>query len=122
MTSLLKLAAISQHSPPRYPAEPPFQANSPQPVKMTYKSKCSSFEQASIRVMIFHRSVAKCRQAVRSAFCDPAGGRGSRDTLPRTGRPNSITRSEEHTSELQSRFDLVCRLLLEKKKDRNCEQ
>src|SRR5207249_7580133 len=27
-------------------------------------------------------------------------------------------RSEEHTSELQSRFDLVCRLLLEKKKER----
>src|SRR5207249_6224917 len=29
---------------------------------------------------------------------------------------NTIQRSEEHTSELQSRFDLVCRLLLEKKK------
>src|SRR5438067_7000374 len=29
-------------------------------------------------------------------------------------------RSEEHTSELQSRFDLVCRLLLEKKKISNC--
>src|SRR6266704_4965891 len=27
-----------------------------------------------------------------------------------------VDRSEEHTSELQSRFDLVCRLLLEKKK------
>src|SRR5699024_12119920 len=27
-------------------------------------------------------------------------------------------RSEEHTSELQSRFDLVCRLLLEKKKNK----
>src|SRR5207249_5535224 len=27
-----------------------------------------------------------------------------------------MARSEEHTSELQSRFDLVCRLLLEKKK------
>src|SRR5699024_11422417 len=27
---------------------------------------------------------------------------------------NSVTRSEEHTSELQSRFDLVCRLLLDK--------
>src|SRR5699024_11811543 len=26
------------------------------------------------------------------------------------------SRSEEHTSELQSRFDIVCRLLLEKKK------
>src|SRR5437868_14741409 len=29
-----------------------------------------------------------------------------------------IGRSEEHTSELQSRFDLVCRLLLEKKKQK----
>src|SRR5699024_11597419 len=28
----------------------------------------------------------------------------------------SLGRSEEHTSELQSRFDLVCRLLIEKKK------
>src|SRR5207249_10836613 len=29
----------------------------------------------------------------------------------------NLPRSEEHTSELQSRFDLVCRLLLEKKKN-----
>src|SRR5438094_5839425 len=35
---------------------------------------------------------------------------GSRILLP------GITRSEEHTSELQSPYDLVCRLLLEKKK------
>src|SRR5438067_5182944 len=36
-------------------------------------------------------------------------------------RPATTTwcRSEEHTSELQSRFDLVCRLLLEKKKKKN---
>src|SRR5699024_11963940 len=33
-------------------------------------------------------------------------------------RENQVPRSEEHTSELQSRFDLVCRLLLEKKKDK----
>src|SRR5699024_12872370 len=32
-----------------------------------------------------------------------------------------IDRSEEHTSELQSRFDLVCRLLLEKKKAKQKE-
>src|SRR5207249_8996673 len=34
---------------------------------------------------------------------------------PRAGRdrPARRSRSEEHTSELQSRFDLVCRLLLE---------
>src|SRR2546422_8848329 len=31
--------------------------------------------------------------------------------------PTSIKRSEEHTSELQSRLHLVCRLLLEKKKN-----
>src|SRR5207249_6507137 len=31
-------------------------------------------------------------------------------------RLEGALRSEEHTSELQSRFDLVCRLLLEKKK------
>src|SRR5437868_11814501 len=30
-------------------------------------------------------------------------------------------RSEEHTSELQSRFDLVCRLLLEKKKKKQID-
>src|SRR5438067_9416741 len=39
---------------------------------------------------------------------------------PRATRPSSplmVRRSEEHTSELQSRFDLVCRLLLEKKKN-----
>src|SRR5438034_7093238 len=34
-------------------------------------------------------------------------------SIPRPLRP---TRSEEHTSELQSHSDLVCRLLLEKKK------
>src|SRR5436309_5730630 len=40
-------------------------------------------------------------------------------------RRNRQLRSEEHTSELQSRENLVCRLLLEKKKSKkynNCEQ
>src|SRR5699024_767002 len=40
----------------------------------------------------------------------PAG----KTALP--AHPGTALRSEEHTSELQSRFDLVCRLLLEKKK------
>src|SRR5260221_6392828 len=35
-------------------------------------------------------------------------------------RPKISLRSEEHTSELQSHSDLVCRLLLEKKKNRQC--
>src|SRR5437868_8099525 len=36
--------------------------------------------------------------------------------IAKWGMPCRKLRSEEHTSELQSRFDLVCRLLLEKKK------
>src|SRR5699024_12104902 len=46
---------------------------------------------------------------------------GTSPTFPKSskdsyGKRLSRRRSEEHTSELQSRFDLVCRLLLEKKK------
>src|SRR5438034_7496701 len=37
----------------------------------------------------------------------------------RYAREMDLPRSEEHTSELQSHSDLVCRLLLEKKKKRN---
>src|SRR3712207_8687707 len=56
----------------------------------------------------------------------PATGPGSREDDPLTpigeyansavGRERVLERSEEHTSELQSRQYLVCRLLLEKKK------
>src|SRR3712207_7726522 len=53
-----------------------------------------------------------------------AGGRGVGDAVGRPGRvllaqfaaEPAAARSEEHTSELQSRQYLVCRLLLEKKK------
>src|SRR5438874_3341817 len=48
--------------------------------------------------------------AARHARVQAAGGAGLRAGGPR---------SEEHTSELQSRRDLVCRLLLEKKKTKN---
>src|SRR5207249_10472684 len=60
--------------------------------------------------------------------CPPARGKPALDAprllparLPRVHRRVAYLaaagagRSEEHTSELQSRFDLVCRLLLEKK-------
>src|SRR6266516_6661065 len=47
----------------------------------------------------------------RSIGVDPLQLRG-----PLAGAPVDDDRSEEHTSELQSPYDLVCRLLLEKKK------
>src|SRR5437868_11339919 len=43
-------------------------------------------------------------------------GSHSASSTPRPAGRRVEDRSEEHTSELQSRFDLVCRLLLEKKK------
>src|SRR2546422_3705014 len=45
-----------------------------------------------------------------------AGGAWRHPAAPTLRRP---ARSEEHTSELQSRLHLVCRLLLEKKKKRH---
>src|SRR5437868_9500558 len=56
----------------------------------------------------------------RSAVCLFALAADARDQAAAAPIRDSSTigaaRSEEHTSELQSRFDLVCRLLLEKKK------
>src|SRR5207248_9761455 len=51
-------------------------------------------------------------RSVHAGFASPAAGAEPAWTL-------RTRRSEEHTSELQSPYDLVCRLLLEKKKQRN---
>src|SRR3712207_6893751 len=53
--------------------------------------------------------------AVGRARCSRLPRRARSDRSPWAGNHNSC-RSEEHTSELQSRQYLVCRLLLEKKK------
>src|SRR3712207_8238311 len=45
---------------------------------------------------------------------------GSESPPPCATRPRAAERSEEHTSELQSRQYLVCRLLLEKKNNHVC--
>src|SRR5437868_15366955 len=54
-----------------------------------------------------------------NSFVDVGDGDGTTVIFTRvvdtTTVPPGVVRSEEHTSELQSRFDLVCRLLLEKK-------
>src|SRR5438034_3428190 len=53
-------------------------------------------------------------------FRSPCRAPSRRPSTSRRARPRSVRhrswRSEEHTSELQSHSDLVCRLLLEKKK------
>src|SRR2546430_10333828 len=52
------------------------------------------------------------RLAVPLSMIDPGG----------IERPSDVGRSEEHTSELQSQSNLVCRLLLEKKKKKQRHQ
>src|SRR5438874_6849613 len=60
-------------------------------------------------------------------FRSRMGRPGTRAMDATTQRRHGFRRSEEHTSELQSRRDLVCRLLLEKKKEQirdpvNCDR
>src|SRR5699024_11242294 len=64
-------------------------------------------------------SVTSKSQSSSSAYLNPSGSTFTCIFVsPMTCTRNS-RRSEEHTSELQSRFDLVCRLLLEKQKKQN---
>src|SRR3712207_8095898 len=56
--------------------------------------------------------------AVRPGGARPDGHK--RVHVRRAVTKSAPRRSEEHTSELQSRQYLVCRLLLEKKKDQSC--
>src|SRR5258707_4017931 len=65
---------------------------------------------------LFRSPIARKR---RSNRIWPTNGSSAWATTPTARQvwPNAAWRSEEHTSELQSRQYLVCRLLLEKKKD-----
>src|SRR5207249_6377815 len=62
----------------------------------------------------------RCRRFCRNASTkiEDLMWEATQESIAPCGVPLRLyrTRSEEHTSELQSRFDLVCRLLLEKKK------
>src|SRR5689334_23798884 len=62
---------------------------------------------------LFRSGVLAGRHA---AVPDRGRHRDQRPAPAQVPLPRSGTRSEEHTSELQSQFHLVCRLLLEKKK------
>src|SRR5260370_8374340 len=77
---------------------------------------------------------SNCREPLALAWaCPLAGGKGYNDRVfglafallegaslaAASGTEGLARRSEEHTSELQSHLNLVCRLLLEKKKIKN---
>src|SRR5205085_10630936 len=100
---------------PRLPRSPPF------PYTTLFRSSVRSSSASSATAA--RRSA---RSSVTSSPPCPDNGRSLTEPPPVTRQHASIhdlasacqARSEEHTSELQSQSNLVCRLLLEKKKTR----
>src|SRR6266568_9513072 len=72
-----------------------------------------------LRVIFFFNDTATTEIYTLSLHDALPISRSARTTLPETRLTltgwSAIARSEEHTSELQSQFQIVCRLLLEKK-------
>src|SRR3989304_7028821 len=84
--------------------------------------RCLPFCSASLRISLMFFFFLMIRRPPRSTLFPYTTLFRSLRPLPRQdghapgAQPGAHLRSEEHTSELQSRLHLVCRLLLEKKK------
>src|SRR5699024_12017346 len=90
------------------------------PYTTLFRSRTISFtprlEQWKNRVSKLLSQNKKARTLMRQRGAQIEAVFGQLKENDRMRRLTMRGRSEEHTSELQSRFDLVCRLLLEKKK------
>src|SRR5438093_2597187 len=83
-------------------------------VHLSYLNDTSSTD---IYTLSLHDALPICVRAVHGARVRPAAARPPA-AVPADVDGARLARSEEHTSELQSLTNLVCRLLLEKKKKR----
>src|SRR5207247_7930486 len=93
---LLPYTTLFRSAPTTLPDELRQAASYPSPIRPQVFSECEATRRK------WHFVLTKLRNDDRRAF------------LPiRLGKLDTAVRSEEHTSELQSRVDLVCRLLLE---------
>src|SRR5438132_2975180 len=91
------------------------------PYTTLFRSRGRGFESPADH----HAGLRWCRHPCETSTTAGAAGRDAHDNHhPDERQPNErmlfepASRSEEHTSELQSHSDLVCRLLLENKKPR----
>src|SRR2546422_6488895 len=86
----------------------------PRSTLFPYTTLFRSWGSVSARLSVCDSRVSADRNcsSVAASTSSPPGSCAASAAAPRR-------RSEEHTSELQSRLHLVCRLLLEKKKQRN---
>src|SRR3712207_7274596 len=91
------------------------------PPRSTLFPYTTLFRSAAAAGSVFQGLHAPTVAEVREPFADRLWGEGGdpepQDRLRAPAEPVEV-RSEEHTSELQSRQYLVCRLLLEKKKNK----
>src|SRR5699024_11871697 len=95
-----------------------FRLRNPHESGRLLKSKCA--DPADIPDLFAAQKDPLTFPAFHNVFGNPSAESGDMRKQRCACRIEIHSRSEEHTSELQSRFDLVCRLLLEKKKaDRN---
>src|SRR5438034_6779509 len=83
------------------------------PPRSTLFPYTTLFRSTNSHLMMLEQAID---EVLRSSGATFTSASRLRETLTALGVDASRLRSEEHTSELQSHSDLVCRLLLEKKK------
>src|SRR5205807_3493099 len=90
------------------------------PPELTFSVEANIRVKGCVALESIARNVLRFRFSFRSSIVEPSARTQSTsravEPLPLRHGDMGISRSEEHTSELQSPCNLVCRLLLEKKK------
>src|SRR5260221_10802694 len=86
------------------------------PYTTLFRSLPSTKRRVRWSSLVMTQSPSMTRSPGLSSIFRPTGASFVPSGMKASGR--GLTRSEEHTSELQSHSDLVCRLLLEKKKNK----
>src|SRR5687767_15479046 len=90
------------------------------PYTTLFRSVAGEARQVGARADLVHPAPAASPGCCRTDLRGRERSLVARAARTAQGRSRLRRRSEEHTSELQSLAYLVCRLLLEKKKDRIC--
>src|SRR5437588_6819170 len=88
------------------------------PYTTLFRSLAQRLDVDRQQLAVRHRRESQCRMQRAGGFEDVVGVGG----LAGHVQVRRLVRSEEHTSELQSHSDLVCRLLLEKKKKKKLQK
>src|SRR2546428_10209758 len=88
------------------------------PPRSTLFPYTTLFRSRGAQQLAYEQAVGPDTGGARDHAGKPLSDEGRQRRLAEADANGLLVRSEEHTSELQSRSDLVCRLLLEKKKTR----